>query len=60
MSMFLYAYRAFIDGLAHSDTATLRKMTDQKLFASLMKNQEQLKSMNAEYFKVAKDIKMSM
>ena len=59
-SMFLFAYREFIRALGSNDKATLKKMTEPKIFKAIQENQKKLESLNMEYFTVDDKIKLKM
>lgn len=47
-SMFLFAYRAFIDALGSGDKATIKKMTEPVLCARLFANIDNISKFNAK------------
>ena len=47
-SMFLFAYRAFIDALGNNDRTTIKKMTEPVLCARLLGNMDNLAKFNAK------------
>ena len=59
-SMFLFAYRAFIEALATKDTKTLKKMTEKNLYNALVRDQKKFDELDFEYTKVDKKIQMKM
>ena len=59
-SMFIYAYRAFVDALCDGDSSTLKKMTDRNVYKAIMRDKHQIEKHNFKYVKVNKDIKMKI
>ena len=61
-SMFLYAYRAFIEALGTGDKAGLKKMVEASLYKRLLDNIDTVAEAkyDSSYFKVADKIKLKL
>lgn len=48
-SMFLHAYRAYIEALATKDNKTLRKMSERNLYKAIIRDQRKFDELGYQY-----------